>query len=356
MSMLSLERVAFAFPRDRRRRQHGRKAAAAASAAGGSASRRCDHAPPVRDVNVESEADIDGPQQSPAGVARPACEPARRRARSSAKSEASLDGARARRGALLKEGGEAPLSIFAELSLGLERGEMVALLGPNGAGKTTLLRLAAGLLRPTGGSVRLDGRELQTWPRRRLAQTLAYLPQDALPAFDFPAALMVELGRAPYQRMLGGLTASDRRVVAEALADTATSDLADRAFSELSGGERRRVLLAMVLAQEPRVLLLDEPTAHLDLRFQVEVLALIRRLRHVRGLTVLAAMHDLNLASLYFDRLLLLQAGHLVADGPPQGVLTAARVAATFGTEILVVPHPGSRRPQVLAAGEDGGR
>jgi len=246
--------------------------------------------------------------------------------------------------------------LFAGLSLHLEGGEMVALLGPNGAGKTTLLRLAAGLLRPTRGSVHLEGRELETWPRRLLAQTLAYLPQDALPAFDFPVALLVELGRAPYQRTLGGLKSGDRQAVAAALADTATGDLAGRAFSELSGGERRRVLLAMVLAQDPRLLLLDEPTAHLDLRYQVEMLRLIRRLHRARGLTVLAAMHDLNLASLYFDRLLLLQAGRLLADGAPETVLTSARIGAVFGTDILVVPHPAGQRPQVLSAGENAGR
>ncbi len=233
-------------------------------------------------------------------------------------------------------------------------GEMVALLGANGAGKTTVLKLAAGLLSPSSGSVVLEGRDLRAWPRRRLAQTLAYLPQEAVPAFAFPVALMVELGRAPYQRGLRALTAEDRRAVAEALQETATAHLAERVFSELSGGERRRVLLAMTLAQRPRILLLDEPTVHLDLRFQVEILRLLQRLNRARGLTVCAAMHDINLASLFFDRVLLLRDGRLLDDGPPQHVLTPDRITAAFGAEVVVVQHPSSGRPQVLAAAEAG--
>ncbi len=238
----------------------------------------------------------------------------------------------------------------ADVDVRIGAGEMVAFLGANGAGKTTILKLAAGLLRPHAGWVSLDDRDLKAWSRRVLAQRLAYLPQEAIPAFAFPVSLVVELGRTPYRRGLFARTEEDRQAVEQALAHTGTSHLADRLFPELSGGERRRVLLAMALAQRPRLLLLDEPTVHLDLRFQVEVLMLLRRLNRAAGLTVIAAMHDLNLASRYFDRLVLLKSGRLFADGDPQKVLTTEQIAATYGADVLVLPHPLDGRPQVLAA------
>jgi len=236
-----------------------------------------------------------------------------------------------------------------DIDASIASGEMVAVLGPNGAGKTTLLKLAAGLLRATAGEALVDGRDVTTWPRRRLAQCVAYLPQETAPAFSFSVALMVELGRAPFQRGLGGLSPADRQAIEQALHDTATAELADRSFAELSGGERRRVLLAMALAQQPRLLLVDEPTAHLDLRFQLEVLRLLRALNQQRGVTVVAAMHDLNLASLFFNRLLLLRDGQLLADGTPRAMLTAERLAQAYDTQVMILPHPGTGRPQVLA-------
>ncbi len=239
--------------------------------------------------------------------------------------------------------------VIRALDLSVEQGEMVALLGANGAGKTTLLKLAAGLLRPQAGSVLLNGGPLAAWSRRQLARRLAYLPQEAIPAFGFAVALMVELGRAPYRRGLRGLTPKDRQAVGRALLETATADFADRDFTELSGGERRRVLLATVLAQEPELLLLDEPTAHLDLRFQAEILALLRQLRRQRALTLIAAMHDINLASLYFDRLVLMQAGRVLAQGSPDEVLTPANIQAAFGATVMALRHPVTGRPQMLS-------
>ncbi len=240
--------------------------------------------------------------------------------------------------------------VVTDLDVRIAAGEMVAFLGANGAGKTTILRLAAGLLRPDGGWIGLDDRDLRKWSSRSLAQRVAYLPQEAVPAFAFPVALVVELGRAQYQRGLRGPSAEDWRAIRQALTDTGTGDLADRMFTEVSGGERRRVLLAMALAQQPRMLLLDEPTVHLDLRFQVEILTLLRNLNRTHGLTIVAAMHDLNLASLFFDRLLLLRDGRLLDDGSPQQVLTAENIATAYGAEVIVLAHPAAGRPQVLTA------
>jgi iron complex transport system ATP-binding protein len=226
------------------------------------------------------------------------------------------------------------------IELKLEAGEMVALIGPNGAGKSTLLRTAGGVLRPSAGRVLLDDRDLATLKPRDIARQIAVVPQEG----PLPAGLvvreMVGLGRTPYTRMLLGPTTRDRAAVDWALEAAGVTDLAERFVDELSGGERQRVILARALAQEPRLLLLDEPTANLDLHHQVVMLELVRGLTRERGLTVLAAVHDLQLAALYCDRIALMQAGRMLSHGPPEAVLTEALLLATFGQRVVLSPHP----------------
>jgi iron complex transport system ATP-binding protein len=217
------------------------------------------------------------------------------------------------------------------LELHLARGELVALVGTNGSGKTTLLRLLAGVLRPDAGVIRFDGRPLGDWRRAELARRVTVLPQQLdLPA-GFRVAELVEMGRAPHARRLFGATEEDERAVARALADADALELADRYGDELSGGERQRVLVAMALAQEPELLLMDEPTLHLDLAHQVAVLSTIRRLQAQLGMTVLAVLHDLNLAAAFAPRVVVLKDGRAAADGPPDEVLTPALVERVFG-------------------------
>jgi|GEM_PF-2218 iron complex transport system ATP-binding protein len=225
--------------------------------------------------------------------------------------------------------------LFYQLSLSIAPGEMVGLLGPNGSGKTTLIKLAAGVLQPQAGCVLLGGRDVRTLPRREIARRVAVVPQELTMPFAFTVRQMVALGRTPHLGLLGVERAHDRQAIAEALATTGTAALVDRVFSELSGGERQRVIVALALAQEPELLLLDEPTAHLDIKHQVEVLELVRRLNRMRNVTVLATMHDLNLAARYFDRLILLQRG-IVADGTPAQVLDAELLSQVYDTPVQV--------------------
>jgi iron complex transport system ATP-binding protein len=230
--------------------------------------------------------------------------------------------------------------VLRQVDLRLDAGEMVALIGPNGAGKSTLLRTAGGVLRPTAGCALLGDRDLATLSAREVARQVAVVPQEG----PIPAGLivreMVALGRTPYARLLLGASTRDREAIGWALSAAGVEDLADRFVDELSGGERQRVILARALAQEPRLLLLDEPTANLDLHHQVAMLELVRGLTRERGLTVLAAVHDLQLAALYCDRVALMHAGRIVSQGSPEAVLTEALLLEAFGQRVVLSAHP----------------
>ncbi|HET6381209.1 MAG TPA: ABC transporter ATP-binding protein [candidate division Zixibacteria bacterium] len=217
------------------------------------------------------------------------------------------------------------------VDLAVRRGEVLGVLGPNGSGKTTLLRLITGVLRPDAGSVTFAGVPVGEWPRSRLARRVAVLPQHLeLPA-GFRVAELVEMGRTPHARRWFGSTADDERAVLRALVEADAMDLAGRTADELSGGERQRVLVAMALAQEPELLLLDEPTLHLDLAHQVSLLATLHRLREQRDLTVVAVLHDLNLAAAFAPRVVVLHEGRVAVDGAPDAVLAPALISRVFG-------------------------
>ena len=237
-----------------------------------------------------------------------------------------------------------PRRVLRGASLELERGELVALLGTNGSGKTTLLRLVAGTLRPTSGTVSLDGGPLAVWSRAEIARRVAVLPQQAeLPA-GFRVAEIVEMGRAPHASRLFGATTADELAVERALADADVLGLADRPVDELSGGERQRVLVAMALAQEPTLLLLDEPTLHLDVAHQLALLSTIERLRRTRDLAVLAVLHDLGMAAAFSPRVAVLHEGRVVADGPPGEVLRVGLVQTVFGVAVEEARTPDGAR------------
>jgi iron complex transport system ATP-binding protein len=244
--------------------------------------------------------------------------------------------------------------VVAGVSLSIAAGELVAVLGPNGSGKSTLLRLLAGLIVPAGGAVRLDGRPLPSFGRRDLARRVAVVPQDPRIDFPFTALEVTLMGRAPHQSGLGLPSAHDLAVARAALAQVDAGALAGRAIDRLSGGERQRVFVARALAQEPDVLLLDEPTTHLDLRHQLETHVLVRRLCRERDLACVAVLHDLNLAMAHADRVVVLAAGSVAAAGPPADALTAARIAEVFGVVVTTVAHPTGAAPILVPHGTIG--
>jgi iron complex transport system ATP-binding protein len=222
------------------------------------------------------------------------------------------------------------------VELELPAGGFCGLLGPNGSGKSTLLALAAGVLAPASGRIEVLGRPLAAWGRRELARRVAVVPQRFELAFPFTALEVVLLGRLPHQDALGLDGPEDLRLAREAMAATETSHLEARRMHELSGGEWKRVLVAKALAQSPRLLLLDEPAAGLDIRHQVALYELVERIRRERGVTVLAAMHELNLAAAYCDQFVLLKDGRVAASGGLEAVMTYQHLTATFGIDIYV--------------------
>jgi iron complex transport system ATP-binding protein len=208
--------------------------------------------------------------------------------------------------------------------------------------------LLGGARRPTRGRVTLAGADIAGYSARERARRIAVVSQHVHSSLSFTVAHLVVMGRAPYMRVLGIPSRQDRLAVERAMGVTETEHLASRRFGELSGGEKQRVALAMALAQEADFLLLDEPTVHLDLHHQRELLETLRRLRSERGVGIVAVMHDLNLAALYFDRLVLLNDGRLVADGAPQSVITGPDFGCVFRAPFSLVTHPQRGVPQVL--------
>lgn len=226
-----------------------------------------------------------------------------------------------------------PRRVLDDVTLSVEPGEAVALIGPNGAGKSSLLRCITGLVRPRAGEVLVSGQSLEKWDRQALARTIAVVPGQTMIAFPMRVEELVALGRVPHEHPWRGLRDADRQMVDVAIERVGIGALRGRDVRELSLGERQLVLLAMAIAQDAQLLLLDEPTVHLDLRHQVEVLGLLGDLASGSGVTVLAVLHDIGLARHFFGRLALLDAGRLVADGAPRDVLSASNVRAVYGVD-----------------------
>jgi iron complex transport system ATP-binding protein len=226
-----------------------------------------------------------------------------------------------------------------EVTVQLVDGALTGILGPNGSGKTTLLRLLSGTRRPSSGRVRLGERPLDALSRREVAQHIAVVPQETELAFEYSAIEIVLMGRHPHLGLFTVEGPDDIRIAREALAATGTSDLADRPFHQLSGGEKQRVVIAAALAQSARLLLLDEPTASLDLGYQLEVSSLLQRLNQEHGVTMAISTHDLNLAAAICRELILMRDGHVIATGPTRDVLTPENVQRLYDVEADVHVH-----------------
>ncbi len=222
----------------------------------------------------------------------------------------------------------------------VEKGRLIGLVGPNGSGKTTLLRAFSGLIQPITGQVYLEERSLHTIPARQRAQAIGWVPQREGGAWPLSVREVVALGRAPHRGWLLPLTEEDQRVIEQVIAFTDLKNLTDRSADELSGGEFQRVLIARALAQEPRVLLLDEPTTNLDIHYQIQVMDLVRELAAQRGITALIAIHDLSVAARYCDSLILMHHGRKITAGRPDEVLTPENMKMVFNVETRLYKDP----------------
>jgi iron complex transport system ATP-binding protein len=237
-------------------------------------------------------------------------------------------------------GGEPVLTC---VDLALRRGAMVAILGPNGAGKSTLLRLASGFLKPTSGGINIMGAGSGRAGRREIARRVAMVPQYSSIYLPYTVEELARLGRFPWRGLLGRWTGDDERAVSRALEVTGMSELADRPVTELSGGEFQRAVIAKALAQEPELLLLDEPTAHLDIAYQMQIFEIIAGLNRNERLTVLAVLHDINLAAAFFDRIVLIKEGRIYVDGPQAEAFTPENVSGAFDWPVKTITE-GERR------------
>ena len=236
--------------------------------------------------------------------------------------------------------------ILKQVSLRVEQGEMIGILGPNGSGKTTLLKILSKVLEGSG-DVELDGRHLANYRRRELSRLVAVVPQDSQISFPYTVAEIVLMGRASLLSPFALEGQKDMEVVRESMRLTETLDYAESYLHELSGGEKQRVIIARALAQEPRTLLLDEPSTFLDIKHQMQIHGLVERLNRQRGLTVLCTLHDLNLASLFFPRIVILHRGEIYRDGSPEDVLTEETIREVYGVDVQVQWDSQRERPRI---------
>jgi iron complex transport system ATP-binding protein len=242
-------------------------------------------------------------------------------------------------------------TIVEDLDLGIRAGRVTVIVGANASGKSTTLRGMARLLRPQSGVVSLDGRDVQSLPAKDVAKVVGILPQSPIAPEGITVGDLVGRGRYPHQGWFRQWSAADDAAVADALAVTASLDLVSRRMEELSGGQRQRAWIAMALAQDPDILLLDEPTTFLDVRHQLDVLDLLSELNRSRQTTVVMVLHDLNLAARYADELVVMAEGRIIANGTPSDVLTPELLRQAFGLEALIAPDPVCGTPMVVPIG-----
>jgi iron complex transport system ATP-binding protein len=248
------------------------------------------------------------------------------------------------------------VNVFDDLDLSIERGSVTTLVGSNGSGKSTLLKAFGRLLTPRSGSVLLDGTPVRSQSSRAVARRLAILPQKPLTPSATSVRDLVSRGRHPHLSLFAPWTPADTAAVDAALEATGVADLADRDAASLSGGQLQRAWIALVLAQETAVVLLDEPTTFLDLSHQLDVLRLVRSMNRERGTTVVMVLHDLSLAARYSDRLVVLGEGRVVADGTPWSVLTPAVLRTAFDLDATVIADPATATPLVVPREPSAGR
>jgi iron complex transport system ATP-binding protein len=237
--------------------------------------------------------------------------------------------------------------VVRNIDLCLESGEFVCILGPNGSGKSTLVRALQGLLEDVSGEVRIQGKDLFRLKRRQVARMAAFVPQIADLTFEFSVFELVAMGRYIHQRRLSGLSASDRRLLRDVLEMVEITPFQDKKVAHLSGGERQRVLIARALAQDAPLLFLDEPSAHLDLNFGLEVFAILSKLQKEGGKTILCTEHNINLVIPYAQRVLFIKEGRIVARGDPAAMITSSQIKDVFKVDVDIRENRYSRLPEI---------
>lgn len=240
--------------------------------------------------------------------------------------------------------------VLRHINLSLNKTEIIGIIGPNGSGKSTLLRLISGFLKANEGHIALMGRNLDTMNRKEIAKLVAMVPQNIQVSFPFSVRELVLMGRSPHLSWFQRESKVDFEIVDRALSAVSLLELSERMIDELSGGEHQRVFIAKALAQEPNLLLLDEPIAHLDINHQFEILDLVRRLNREERLTVIMVSHDINLASEYCDMLVMLKSGELLAVGSAKELITEENIKKLYGTNVAVMENPTSGKPMIIKA------
>ncbi|MEA1939152.1 MAG: ABC transporter ATP-binding protein [Candidatus Caldatribacteriota bacterium] len=238
--------------------------------------------------------------------------------------------------------------ILSDINFSLLKGELLGIIGPNGSGKTTLLNIISGILKPNKGEISLLTQNLNKLPIEKIAKFISVVPQDTWVTFNFKAKEVVFMGRMPYISRIKGETINDYQISREAMVKTHCLSLSENNIQEISGGERQRIFLAKALAQTPRLLLLDEFTSHLDLKYKYEMLKLLKIALKEDDLTIISTFHDLNLASIASDRLLLLNEGKIEKMGTPQEVLNEENLQKAYGAKPILISHPGLKVPQII--------
>ncbi len=238
--------------------------------------------------------------------------------------------------------------VLREINLTLGAGEWLGVIGPNGSGKSTLIKLMGGLLKSSEKSILFHEKDIQQFSRVDLAREIAWVPQETATPFSFTAYEMVMMGRHPYLKPFRFESQEDHEICHRAMEVTSTTDFKTRKFSQLSGGEKQRVLIASAIVQSPKIMLLDEPTASLDLKYQVQVLDILERLNLQRGITLVMAMHDLNLAAKFCHRLVLIKEGQVVRDGPPEAVLQKEIIEEVYEVKVQILKSPKDGSPLIF--------
>ncbi|MDN6161716.1 MAG: heme ABC transporter ATP-binding protein [Atopostipes sp.] len=238
--------------------------------------------------------------------------------------------------------------VLKEINLSIRKGESLGIIGPNGSGKTSLLELLSGVVKAKKGQIYYEGKNIQNYPRKELARSLAVLQQKALPVMNFTVREVVKMGRYPHQNWLGEEKKDSQKLIDNILRKMTLLSLENRELSQLSGGERQRVALAKVMVQEPSLVMLDEPTTYLDIGHQIQLMDQIQSWQTETNLTVISVLHDLNLAALYCEQLILMHEGKIIKKGRAREVLKKDLIKKVYGTSPVIIEHPSRKVPQVI--------